>query len=152
MDDYRTVREVYDRIFLIQLGYRCLEKQPADCLLDTIDSCICIMGRGSIREKDYKYFSSGINAIQGHLFSSRINGENAGIYASEVMYLAANILTGQTKYESISNPEDYKTTNLNLKGIKKISGIRNTNPLAYAYLVKSLQILNDNGLYIESIM
>lgn len=152
MDDYRTVREVYGRISLIQLGYRCLEKQPADCLIDTIDSCICIMGRGSIREKDYKYFLSGINAIQGHLFSSRINGENAGIYASEVMYLAANILTGQTKYESISNPEDYKTTNLNLKGIKKISGIRNTNPLAYAYLVKSLQLLNDNGLYMESIL
>ena len=110
------------------------------------------MGRGSVRAEDYMNFSSGINAIQGHIFVGRINGESAGVYASEVMYLAANLLTGQTEYERISNPDDYRDKQLKLKGIKKISGIRNTNPLAYAYLVKSLQLLNENGLYTESVL
>lgn len=58
---------------------------------------------------------SGIGAIQGHIFVGRINGENAGVYASEVMYLAAKLLTGQTEYERISNPDDYRNTQLKLK-------------------------------------
>ena len=152
MDDYKTVAEVYYKISYIELGYRGLEKRPSDCLKDTIDSCICIMGRGGVRPEEYVNYSSGIGAIQGHIFVGRINGENAGVYASEVMYLAANILTGQNKYESISNPEDYRDTQLKLKGIKKISSIRNTNPLAYAYMVKSLQLLSENGLYTESVL
>ena len=152
MDDYSTVAEVYNKVSYIELGYRGIENLPSDCLRDTIDSCICIMGRGSVRAEDYMNFSSGINAIQGHIFVGRINGESAGVYASEVMYLAANLLTGQTEYERISNPDDYRDTQLKLKGIKKISGIRNTNPLAYAYLVKSLQLLNENGLYTESVL
>ena len=68
------------------------------------------------------------------------------------MYLAANLLTSRTEYERISNPEDYRDTHLKMKGIKKISGIRNTNPLAYAYMIKSLQLLNEKGLYTESVL
>ena len=152
MDDYRTVAEVYDRVSHIELGYRGLDKLPSDCLKDTIDSCLCIMGRGSIRAEDYMYFSSGIGAIQGHIFAGRINGENAGVYASEVMYLATNLLTGLTEYNRISNPDDYRDIRLQLKGIKKLHGFRNTNPLAYAYMVKSFQLLNENGLYTEGVL
>lgn len=152
MDDYNTVAAVYDKVSRIELGYRGLESTPADCLKDTIDSCICIMGRGGIRSEEYTYFSSGISAIQGHIFAGRINGENAGVYASEVMYLAANLLTGQEEYERITNPDDYRNVQLKLKGIKKISSIRNTNPLADAYMVKALQLLNENGLYTDSVL
>ena len=41
---------------------------------------------------------------------------------------------------------------MKLKGIKKISSIRNTNPLAYAYMVKSLQLLNENGGMIDDLI
>lgn len=68
------------------------------------------------------------------------------------MYLAANLLTDQTEYEYISNPDDYRDAKLKLKGIRKISGIRNTNPLAYAYMVKTLRLLSENGLYTESVL
>lgn len=152
MDDYKTVAEVYDKVSHIELGYRGLEKLPSDCLKDTIDSCICIMGRGSVCPEEYMNFSSGIGAIQGHIFVGRINGENAGVYASEVMYLAANLLTGQIEYERILSPDYYRDTQLKLKGIKKISSMRNTNPLAYAYMVKSFQLLSENGLYTEGVL
>jgi predicted nucleotidyltransferase component of viral defense system len=151
MDDYNLVANVYEKVSLLELGYRGLNIAPADCLKDTIDSCICIIGRGSIRAEEYKKFSSGINSIQGHLFSGRINGENAGVYASEVMYLATCLLTKQNEFEHISNSEEYRNIHLQIKGIKKISSLRNTYPLAYAYMIKSLQILNKYGLYLESI-
>ena len=119
---------------------------------DTIESCICIMGRGGIRPKDYANFKAGISSIQGHIFVGRLNGENAGIYASEVMYLAASLLTGQKEYVRIEEPDEYRDVQLKMKGIKKVSGIRNTNPTAYAYMVKSFQILQESGLYIDSII
>ena len=110
------------------------------------------MGRGSIRPDEYSHFFSGISAIQGHIFAGRINGENAGVYASEVMYLAASILTGQSEYERLLDSEEFTDTQLKLKGIKKISGMRNTNPIAYAYMVKSFQLLQEKGLYTDSII
>lgn len=76
MDNYKTVAEAYDKVSRIELGYRGIEVEPSDCLKDTINSCICIMGRGSIRPEEYTNFASGIGAIQGHIFVGRINGEN----------------------------------------------------------------------------
>ena len=50
MDDYNTVLDVYDRVSRIEIGYRGLDIDPSGCLKDTIDSCICILGRGGIRQ------------------------------------------------------------------------------------------------------
>ena len=152
MDDYKAVAKAYAAISDIELGYRGLDREPTDCLMDTINSCICIMGRGSINPEEYVKLSSGISAIQGHIFVGRINGENAGAFASEIMYLAANILTGQADYERITDPDMYRDAQMKVKGIKKISSMRNTNPLAYAYMIKSLQLLNEKGLYVDSIL
>ena len=56
----------------IELEYRGLDKEPDDCLKDTIESCICIMGRGGIRPRDYANFKAGISSIQGHIFAGKI--------------------------------------------------------------------------------
>lgn len=152
MDDFKTVADVYFNISRIELNYRGLNITPKDCLKDTIDSCICVLGRGSIRQEEYLNLSSGIDAIKGHIFDGRFSGEIACVYASEIMYLAACLLTGQTEYSPIANPDEYRMIKLDIKGIKKISGLRNTNPLSYAYMVKSFQLLNEKGLYIESLV
>ncbi len=150
-DDFGTVCDVYDKVSSIEMEYRGLDLEPADCLKNTIESCICIMARGSIRNEEYVYFSSGINAIQGHLFIGRINGETAAAYACEVMYFAACILTGKKDYERISNHDSYRDILLDIKGIKKVRALRNTNPLAYAYMVKAFQMLQETGLYTKDI-
>ena len=152
MDDYETVAAVYDRVSRIELGYRGLPYAPADALKDTIDSCLCIMGRGGIREDDYSLFVSGINAIQGHIFNGRINGENAGLMACEVMYLASCLLTGQKTCERVVEAESCREQALTMKGAKRISYIRNAAPMSYAYLVKSFGLLQDAGLYRDSIL
>ena len=73
-------------------------------------------------------------------------------YASEVMYLAASLLTGQQEYVRIEEPDEYRDIQLKMKGIKKVNGIRNTNPTAYAYMVKSFMMLQGAGLYTDSII
>ena len=149
MDDYEIVKTVYNNVSRIESGYRGLNQNPADCLKDTIESCICIIGRGSVRPEDYKNFSAGINAIQGHIFTDRINGENAGVYASEVMYLATSLLTKTDSYDRIEEPDNFRS--VAMKGIKKISSLRNVEPMAYAYIIKSLQMLQEIGLYKDGV-
>ena len=110
------------------------------------------MGRNGIRPDDYRNYLTGINAIQGHIFQGRINGENAGILACEIMYLAACLLTGATAYERVSAPETYKEAVFTLKGMKRINYIRSIDPVAYAYLVKAFRLLQAQGYFTESIL
>lgn len=152
MDDYQNVKRAYKEVSLVEIGYRGLEITPSDCLKDTIDGCICILGRGGIRPEDYACFSKGIGSLQGHVFGERINGETAVRFASEVMYLAACILTGQDEFRHISDSDSYQEAILPIRGFKKIAGMRNTNPVAYAFAVRSFELLNANGLYRESLL
>ena len=48
MDDFQTVSSVYREVVQIEMGYRGLDCSVSDVLLDTIQSCICIMGRRGI--------------------------------------------------------------------------------------------------------
>ena len=152
MRDYETVAEVYDRVSQIELGYRGLKLAPADALKDTIDSCLCIMGRGGIRPAEYSNFLAGIGAIQGHIFNGRLNGENAGLLACEILYLAACLLTGQKSYDRVGDADAFIDRELAMKGIKRIRYIRNVDPRAYAYLVKAMDLLQAAGYYSDSVL
>ena len=152
MDDYQTVAAVYNHVAQVEAGYRGLPIQPKDVLLDTIQSCLCIMGRNGIRPDDYRHYLTGINAIQGHIFRGRLNGENAGMLACEIMYLAAYLLTKADSFERVSDPEAYKDFAFTLKGMKRINYIRSVDPMAYAYLVKALQLLQPQGFFTDSIL
>ena len=152
MDDFATVKQVYKDVAKIEMGYRGLAGEEDTVLLDTIASCICIMGRNAIRPDDYKLFISGINSIQGHIFNGKINGENAGSMASEIMYLATCILTGQEECRRISDAESFRAAEIKLKGTKSVRYLRNVDPMAYAYLVESLRILQEAGHFTESLM
>lgn len=110
------------------------------------------MGRNGIRSDDYQHYLTGINAIQGHIFRGRINGENAGMLACEIMYLAASLLTRADTYDRVSDPEAYKDYTFTLNGMKRINYIRSIDPMAYSYLVKALHLLQPYGYFTDSVL
>ena len=152
MDDYATVASVYDNVVRIEMGYRGMSLSPEEVLLDTIRSCICITGRGGIRPEEYANYLTGINAIQGHIFDGRINGETAALYACQIMYLAACLATGQKEYEALDDPDHYRGVSLTMKGVKRINYVRNVDPVAYGYMVKAFQLLQGKGHFAETIL
>ena len=70
---------------------------------------------------------------------------------SEVMYLATCLLTKQKEFVKISNPEEYRNSGLKIQGIKKVSSLKNTNPHAYAYMMRAFEMLQGVGLYKNSV-
>lgn len=151
MDDYQMVNEVYREVSAIELGYRGLDLNPSDCLKDTIDSCMCLIGRGRIRAEEYERFSSGIDAIGGHIYNGKINGEYAVVYASELMDFVAHLLTNKSDYSRIEDPEEFFDAELHIQGSRIIKGLKNTNPLAFAYIIRSIRLLQEKGIFTESL-
>lgn len=89
MNDFKEVEKVYKNVVQKELHYRALDLAPQDVLSDTVRSCICLMGRGSVDKAEYPFYADGIDRIQGHIFSGVFNGENAGVHACSILYLVA---------------------------------------------------------------
>jgi len=141
MSDFNKVKQSYGRIAQAEIEYRGLSIKIKDALKDTIASCSCIIGRGSILAEDYKNYQKGLNAIRGHIYRGKYNGEYAALYACEVMYLAASILTEQASCPFISKPEQYIDETFPLKQYKKLSYIKRVKLEAYGYIVEAVKML-----------
>jgi len=141
MTDFDEVKTTYDRIVKAELAYRGLEISKEDVLRDTISACSCIIGRGSILADDYKHYQKGLSGIKGHIYKTKYNGEYATLYACEIMYLAASVLTGQKECPPIANVEKYIDSTLPLKEYQKLSYMRKVKIEAYGYLVEAVKML-----------
>ncbi|MBQ8823244.1 MAG: nucleotidyl transferase AbiEii/AbiGii toxin family protein [Lachnospiraceae bacterium] len=141
MSDFKEVKSTYDRIVKAELAYRGLDISKEDVLKDTINACVCIIGRGSIRADDYRHYQKGLNGIRGHIYKTKYNGEYAALYACEVMYLAASVLTNQENCPLITEPEKYIDSKIALKEYQKLSYIKKAKLEAYGYVVEAVKML-----------
>lgn len=141
MDDFCEVKSTYDKIVKSELEYRGLNISKEEVLKDTIDACACIIGRGSILSEDYQNYQKGLSGIRGHIYKTKYNGEYAAIYACEVMYLAASVLTNRNDCPYITQPEIYNDVKLALKEYQKLSYIKKVKLEAYGYIVEAVKML-----------
>ena len=111
-----------------------------EVLKDTIRSCLCIISKGTICKDDYKYFSSGIRRIAGHIYNENFNGEIAAQIACEVLYLVTCIYSN-SEYENIVNYDKYINEKIQIKGARSINYLQKTNIQSYAYLFESLKLI-----------
>ena len=141
MDNFSEVKSTYDKIVRSELEYRGLDITKEEVLKDTINACACIIGRGSILSEDYQHYQKGLSRIRGHIYKTKYNGEYAAIYACEVMYLAASVLTNQKDCPYIAQPEKYLDTKLALKEYQKLSYIKKVKLEAYGYIAEAVKML-----------
>ena len=141
MSDFKEVKSTYDRIVKAELAYRGLDISKDEVLKDTINACACIIGRGSIRADDYRHYQKGLSGIRGHIYKTKYNGEYAALYACEVMYLAASVLTNQENCPLITEPEKYIDSKIALKEYQKLSYIKKAKLEAYGYVVEAVKML-----------
>lgn len=143
MDDFDEVGRVYQNVVEKELAYRALDLKPEEVLSDTVRSCICLMGRGSIGRDEYSLYADGIDRIQSHVFSGVFNGENAGIHACSILYLAASMISGKESCNRIENAEEYMNATLKVKNARRITYIKRIDPIAYAYLIEAYNMLGN---------
>lgn len=64
MDNFEEVKNVYQTVVQKEMSYRALDIRQTDVVTDTVRSCLCILGRGSIEKEGYPLYADGINRIQ----------------------------------------------------------------------------------------
>lgn len=142
MDNFEEVKSTYDKIVKTELAYRGLEITKDEVLKDTINACACIIGRGNILANDYDYYKKGLGGIRGHIYKTNYNGEYAALYACEVMYLAASVLTNQDSCPMITNPEQYIDSKIELQEYSKLAYMKKAKLEAYGYIVEAVNMLD----------
>ena len=147
MTDFGKVRQTYQNVVTKELAYRNLDLRPRDVLSDTIQSCLCLLGRGGIRKNEYELYAKGISGIRDHIFAETFTGENAGAYACSVLYLAASLLTGA--FKTIEQPEQYQSVTLKFRNARRITYVKHFDTMAYAYLIEAYNLLGDSHFVLE---
>ena len=89
-----------------------------------------------IDKEDYYEYLRGIKALKNHVLNKGYNTDDATWKACKVMYLASCLLSGNPFRKPV-NPDEYISSNLEVKEYKRLAYVRKQNSEAYAYLIKA---------------
>ena len=125
-DSLDLVRGTFDRLVPIEAGYRGIDINPDDVLLDIILTAHSIGSRGKVGDADYPFLLKGIKALSGHIYGERFSAETAMQLAPQVMYFAECMRRGRL----FVRPDGKDVPS----SIRCFKALRIVNPSAYAYV------------------
>lgn len=134
---YENICKSYFDTVMTEIGYRGLTISAEDALRDTAESAICVAGRGKLYPEDYPKYLSGVHKIATHTYRERLTGEKVVLAASKVFSIAVSVMSG-TEFKRIDDPSEYTDMSITDKEFTKLASLRRLDPLAYAYVVRSI--------------
>ena len=142
IDNFAEIKASYINIVKNEIKYRGLAITPEVVLLDSLRTAFCIASRGVYHPDDYLLLKRGISSIRNHIYSENFNGEVAVQRACVVMYLAAAILTDKKSLPGFLGDDFYQSADVDFGEYGKLSYIKNTDRLAYKYLVETMKMIS----------
>lgn len=141
-DNFDDVYTSYIATATAELAYRGLSIPTEAVLQDTIEAATCIASRGKLFDKDYPYYLVGIRGIVNHVYGERFSAEKAISPACKVMYMAACLLKGKA-FKKVTDPSGFVGANIGKSSYAKLSSIRKVDAEAFAYVVQTVQLLQE---------
>ena len=136
-DSIELVQGTFNRLVPIEAGYRGVDVQPDEVLLDIISTAHAIGSRGKIGSADYPFLLKGMKALGGHVYGEGFSAESAIQLAPQVMYFAECMRRGMP----FVRPDVKNLSSTIVKPeLRCFKVLRIVNPMAYAY-VKLLDAL-----------
>ena len=142
INNFQEVKDTFMAIVRAEIGYRGLSIDPTDVLKDTIDTAMCVAGKGLVRSEEYHQLSKGIKNISNHIYSEKFNQDSATKCACAVMVLAAAILTKQAELPQLKTLDSYSETSIKNPAYSKLKYIKKLDIHSYAYLIETLAMLD----------
>ena len=140
--DFRDAVGTFGATVSSELSYRGLNVGREDVLMDSIEAAACIASRGRHNKEEYPLYLAGIRSIVGHVFGERFSAERAVRSACKAMYAAASVLTDQGSLTLVDDPSPYLGENVSGSRYADLSRLRRLDPVAFAYLVKSVRLID----------
>lgn len=140
--DFSVVRDVFNKIVPIELGYREQAPDVAPVYEDIRQTALCISTRGAEGIGQFDLLQDGIKRMQAFMLRRRYMIEDATVDAAKAALLATMLEKGVDSFTPYSS---------DLEGLAKLrladtvpvrlSRIRRNNPEAYYYWVKVSELL-----------
>jgi hypothetical protein len=143
IDNFQEVKDTYMSVSRAEIGYRGLSLDPTEALRDTIDTAMCVAGKGLVRAEEYTQLFKGIRNISNHIYSERFNQDSATKCACVVMHLAAAILSKQEVLPILKGFDFYSEITIKNPAYNKLNYIKKLDIMSYAYLIETLIMLNN---------
>jgi len=142
--DFREVKETYRRVAEMEIGYRGLNATYKDTLFDTAMSALNIVSKGKLEKNDFEEYLRGIAAVKSHIFLQNYSGEVASLQACRVFYLAMCIWADKKEIMVKVDTKLYEDKRIENLKYSRLTYIKNSDIISFAYLYEGMQILNEN--------
>lgn len=155
---YGTIKHIYDCAFLFdncdnfnlvyntfidiaksQPLYYGFNLNPEELLLSLVQACLCIIGRGYIKSKDYELYSYGIVKVQETQFVKNQPEQEASARACIVLYMAACVLMKDE--EAFLKKDLTEIIPITFMDVSVLDYINNYSTRAYCYLSNGISLL-----------
>jgi predicted nucleotidyltransferase component of viral defense system len=138
--DLKVVKQVFEKVAIIELTYRKLMLNPADVLEDIYQTSLCISLRGGDGKGNFEELQKGIKRLEGYIISERLNIEIAIVQASKAAYMVTLIQKNEVNFVHYD-----KNIDLNLREIKhpnntKLNKLKRILPEAFWYWYCALEL------------
>ena len=100
----------------------------------------CIASRGKVGAEEYPIYVKGIRDLRGHIYAENYSPEIAAGRATMVMYMVMCLLT-DTEFEKVRDFREYANHKLVHEKLLTLRYLKKANPEAYAYVVKTDEIM-----------
>ena len=141
-DDLLVINSTYSRIAEKELLYHNMSCSVDDVLSDTMDNALSICFRCSHKGTDFDTLLLGIKQVTNHIFSESFHIEKAILFAAKTYYLAASLMTQSPTIEKYSPSHNADIAHWTIAEYEytKLNKLKKTNPEAFFYLYKGLQM------------
>ena len=145
ISDIAEVHHSYTSVVAAEIAYRGNSISTREVLYDTINTALCIAGLGKIRKRDYAELKDGIDRIQSHIVG-RYSADAAARQAGKIAYLAACLLTEQTRFTRISDTTVYSNMLLKEKPFVWLNFMKKIDMTCFGYLVETERLLTGTDM------
>jgi predicted nucleotidyltransferase component of viral defense system len=136
----KIVKQVFERVAIIELVYRKLAMTPDDVLEDIFQTSLCISLRGGDGKGNFEELQKGIKRLEGYIISERLNIDIAIVQASKVAYMIKLLQKKKEHFVHFDKNIDLHLLEIKQPNNTKLNKLKRISPEAFWYWYNALEL------------
>lgn len=141
VENFDDVKQTYNAVVASELLYRNLDITPEDVLKDTINTALCIAGKGRTKSAEFDLLAKGMRNIRGHILIEDFNPDTGLKCACMALYITAALLTDKVSLPKIEYFDYYLAQIITNPNYNKYNYIKKIDIQAFAYIFEAVSML-----------
>lgn len=145
VDDLTITAQSFNRISLVELGYRNLEKDRSIIFNDIRQTATLLATRGKEGNGDFSLLQDGVKRLGNFIYKRKYFIEDAIIDSAKAAYIATSIELGLTDIKKYKSGIVTGDETIGIVLSTRLNKLKKTNPEAFYYWLLTDKLLNSNN-------